>query len=368
MDYKDFKEYIKENIKGVIPEQYQQGTVNIQSVEKNNGIMLDGLTIMLPESNVSPTIYLNECYENYVDGDSMEHTLQHISDVLQKNAVPHQFDVSSVLDFEKVKDHIILKIVGLDANENRLQGVPHTVQEDMAFTYHIMVEHDKSGTGTMQINQMVFEHYSVSVEELHDIAMKNTVEQFPMTVQNMQEVMKEIMGQEMFGADFMEQGELKDVVDEIFNNMNGEAAFPMYVVTNEEKLNGAAALFYPGAMEQIAEKLGGNFFVLPSSVHETLIVPDNGDISHHKLKDMVQEVNATQVAVHEVLTEQVYSYDAKDKVFERADQKARRIATKEEKGEEKTSIMDKLKANKENVQEKRNMKVAIKKEEAALEM
>lgn len=368
MDYQEFREHIKENIKGAMPEKYQKATVSIQSVEKNNGMMLDGLTVILPDSSISPAIYLNKWYENYVAGESMENTLQHISEAIQRNTKFNQFDIPSVLEFENVKNHIILKVVGLDANRNRLQGLPHTVQEDMAFTYHIMVEHDKSGTGTIPISQTIFENYPITVEELHDIAMKNTVKQFPVILQNMQEVMREIMGKEMSGADFIEEDELKDALDETFNDRNREEVFPMYVITNKEKLNGAAALFYPGVMELIAEKLGGNFFILPSSVHEMLIVPDNGAIKYHELKDMVQEVNATQVAVDEVLTGQVYSYDAKDKIFERADQKEVRNAGKKEKGEERPAIMDKLRENREAVKEKGNIKTVTKKVEAGLEI
>lgn len=71
-------------------------------------------------------------------------------------------------------------------------------------------------------------------------------------------------------------------------------------------------------MDQAAEKLGGDFYILPSSIHEILLVPDNGDKAADDLRDMVREVNATQVSPEEKLTDNVYHYDSKEHIFELA--------------------------------------------------
>ena len=77
-------------------------------------------------------------------------------------------------------------------------------------------------------------------------------------------------------------------------------------------------------MENMGELLGNDFFILPSSIHEMLILPDDGQVDAEMLKDMVKEVNATQVAPEERLTDDVYHYDTKDHVFEKADRFAER--------------------------------------------
>ena len=92
----------------------------------------------------------------------------------------------------------------------------------------------------------------------------------------------------------------------------------MTVITNVQGINGAAAIFYPDQMDKIAERLGGDYFILPSSVHETLVVPDDGKMSFLELRSMVTEINATMVNPSERLTDEVYHYDSKDKVFEKA--------------------------------------------------
>ncbi len=91
---------------------------------------------------------------------------------------------------------------------------------------------------------------------------------------------------------------------------------PMMVMTNQEQMFGASALFYPEAMDQLAEKMGGNYFVLPSSVHEIIAIPNDGNSTAKDLEQMVHEVNATQVDPKEQLSERVYHYDAKERAFE----------------------------------------------------
>ncbi len=103
---------------------------------------------------------------------------------------------------------------------------------------------------------------------------------------------------------------------------------------------------------QAAERAGGDFFILPSSIHEVLIVPDNGEMGLKDLEAMVKEVNATQVAPADKLTDSVYHYDSKDKIFELGEKFVQRQAEKEaehaeERGEK--SVLGDLKAKKEEV-------------------
>lgn len=90
----------------------------------------------------------------------------------------------------------------------------------------------------------------------------------------------------------------------------------MYVVSNTETLNGASAVFYPEFMDQAAKELGGNYFILPSSVHEMLFLPDDGNMKSAELKEMVTSINADVVSPADRLTDSVYHYDAAEKVFE----------------------------------------------------
>ena len=105
-------------------------------------------------------------------------------------------------------------------------------------------------------------------------------------------------------------------------------------------------MFYSGVMDEIGEKLGSNIFVLPSSLHETIVVPDDGNMDFKALLAMVTEINATEVDTRDKLTDQVYHYDVTDKVFEKASRYEDRKQEKE-KSHEKKSVLEKLEEKKD---------------------
>lgn len=132
----------------------------------------------------------------------------------------------------------------------------------------------------------------------------------------------------MMGADMIASGMSQEDVDMMMDSMGIDDSNPMTVVSNDQSINGAAVMFYPGQMDKIAEQMQGDYFVLPSSVHEMLVIPDTGDFQHEELKAMVTEINATQVEPKDRLTDEVYHYDSKDRVFEKADKFADRQKVK----------------------------------------
>ena len=140
----------------------------------------------------------------------------------------------------------------------------------------------------------------------------------------------------------------------------------MYVATVPDKNSGAGVLAYQDFMDQAAEKLGGDFYILPSSIHEILLVPDNGDKAADDLRDMVREVNATQVSPEEKLTDNVYHYDSKEHIFELAEkfearQQEKAEAQIDEKSEEHGSVLKDLKDKQKEVAAKPPVKDAAEK-------
>ena len=169
----------------------------------------------------------------------------------------------------------------------------------------------------------------------------------PVKVENMADMMREI-----FRNDMLAEGMSPQEAEAMLEMMHADQV-PLTVVTNEMKVNGASALFYPEVMDQLAEKIGGNFFILPSSVHESLVLPDDGSQSIGDLKAMVMEVNATQVDPVDRLSDDVYHYDAQDKVFEKAQdfesRMAEKVAVKD--ADRKPSLHQKLETKKQESKE-----------------
>ena len=165
-------------------------------------------------------------------------------------------------------------------------------------------------------------------EQLHADAMANSEVVRPASMRTMAEVMTQMMGMS---------------VEDFPMDMSGPQ---MYVVTNEEGFHGAAAAFYPDFMDNAAKELGGNFFILPSSVHEMLFLPDDGHMNVSELRDMVTSINATEVAPADRLTDSVYHYDAEARIFEIGESWEARSAEREA---EKGSVLDALKEKQQSI-------------------
>lgn len=354
MNFDEFKQAIVDNIKDYLPAKFEESDVEVRQVLKNNDTVLDGLTIQDPDTNVAPTIYLNQFFEEYQNGRDLNDIIGDIADVYIANTVDKQMDVSIVTDFEKAKGNILPRLVNAEENQELLAQRPHMIMDDLAVTYHLEMGKSDNGNMSVAITNTILDMYNISQEELHDLAVANLEEKMPATFQGMSEVVKEMMlPQIMSDLDLSKEAAL-DYIEQMIPDGNEQ----MYVLSNDSKLNGAAAVLNEKAMEDIAEKVGGDFFILPSSIHELLVVPKQDGMELSDLEAMVQEVNATQVAPEEKLSDHVYEYDAKEKELYRADkadeheQKVEQKHAKEKGAEkEKVSIKDKLSQNKEKAAE-----------------
>lgn len=158
---------------------------------------------------------------------------------------------------------------------------------------------------------------------------------------------------------------------EMASQMIPDVPDTMFVLTNDTKVNGAAAILNDDTRQEIADKVG-DFYVLPSSVHETLIIPKDAGMELRDLEQMVQEVNQTQVALQERLSDHVYEYDAKEHELFRSDRAGERAKQKEEKRDEKKerpSLKERLAEKKNDVMKMhadRKQPTADKKKEAVI--
>ena len=268
--------------------------VDVLNVVKNNGLHLTGITIRNRESNMSPTIYLDGYFADYKDGRTIENICKEIVQVYEKNKVQKDFSLEQVTDFKNVKDRICFKLVNREKNAELLADAPYVEYQDLAVVFYILVSKDKNGITSITVRNSLMDMWGMDADILYYLAKKNTQRLFRGRVSSMMEVMAEIIGD---SADAFK-----------------DSAFPMYVATNVFKMNGACILLYDGVLKKFAEKIGGDFYILPSSVHEVIFVPANGDMDARYLIQMVREVNATQVAPDEVLSDNVYIYHA-DKDF-----------------------------------------------------
>lgn len=325
MNFEEFTKNVADNIKDYLPEKYEGAEVVLQDVTKNNDTVLTGILIRTDESNIAPNIYLESFFEQFENGKSFEDIMADIADNRVKNEIEQNFDVSMITDLEKVKDKVICKLINAEMNTSYLADKPHTMVEDLAVTYAIDLGENVGGRMTSPITNSLMKKYDITTEQLHEIAMNNLANS-QIEFRTMRDVLVEMLFPDGISPDdprsFMLPPE--------------EESPSMFVLTNGTKLNGATAILDSKTMENIAERLGGDFIVLPSSIHETIVLPLTPDMDRNALETMVQDVNAGQVAPQERLSDHVYMYDSKEKELVLADKMEERVKAREaSKGEKK---------------------------------
>lgn len=297
MTFNEFQDEVMQNIKYFLPEEYQNAEVRIHEVDKINE-SYTGLAIEMPGSGIAPSLNLDRLYEQYMDGSSLYEVMQNAANELPANTP--SVDKDMVLDYDQAKEHLFVRVSSADDNPDVRAKAPHKDMDGLMVTYHVEVGRTAEGVSSTIVTNELLKHYGISAEQLHADAIENSERLFPSKFANMNDVMREMMGGGPFGIPM-------DIEDS-----------PLNVITNSMGVNGAAALFYNGMMDRVGDKLEGDYFILPSSVHEVLAIADNGEMSHRELEAMVSEINATEVSPQDKLSDEVYHYDTKDRVFERA--------------------------------------------------
>ena len=250
------------------------------------------------------------------------------------------------MSFEDIKDSVICKVVNTDNNKDKLEGKPQEKIEDMTIMFATVIAQKEGERLTLPITNEMMNEMGIDQAQLKEAALANISEQ-NYSFKSMRDVLIDSM--------------FPDGVPE--NDPFIEMMLPpespdmqMYVLSNECNVNGAAEIFNKKAMDEIAEKLGGDFIVLPSSVHETIVLPINEDMDPKELEGMVQQINAGVVSDEDKLSDHVFQYDSESHELVRMDK------MEERKQEKEASVEKNDKSQDERGDKKAEAKTAIKEE------
>ena len=330
MDFKEFVNKLEQDLKDAMADISPGATVDVRSVEKLQDGSYTGITISPAGGNVGMNLNANQLFSQMQDGQSYEGVLAVAVSTAERGL--HDMpavDVSELMNYEAAKKYLCFDVVGSDRNTDILEKVPHTDKENISMVYRLQLDSTENGAATVLITNAMMEQFGVTKEQLHADAMENAQEIRPADFRTMAAVMAEMMGMP--------------------EEMMADMAPPMYVATNQDKVQGAAVMFYLDFMDQAAKGLGGDIFILPSSVHEVLILPDDGNMNAQELKEMVTSINASEVAPEDRLTDNVYHYDAQERIFELGEKFEARQAEKMAAKEERSSVLKDLQDKKQDM-------------------
>ena len=193
----------------------------------------------------------------------------------------------AIKNFETIQSKFVFKLIHAQKNEALLRTIPHIPYRDLAIVFYILFDVDENGTATIPITHELLEMWETTQEKVYQIAKKNIATLLPATLKPMQVVIEELTGMPYEGAE-------EDI---------------MFVLTNSIRNFGASCILYSGILDQIGGLFGENYFILPSSIHEVILIPESKSPPIDVLNDMVSEINETQLSVEEVLADHAYYYD-----------------------------------------------------------
>lgn len=293
MNHKEFAKKVQADISDRLGQDYKVCT---KEVIKNNGVAMQGLLIHSKGQNVTPTIYLEAFYERYRSGESWNQILDKILTVYRNGIPKEAVNMDFFSDFDRVKGRIVYKLIHAERNAELLAGIPHIRFLDLAICFYYAFSHKTLGNGSILVYNSQMETWKTNTVELLRLAQKNTRRLFGMVLLPMQDLLTELLKGEM---DDVSEGDLLDSPKDV----------SMQILSNRVRMFGAVTMLYPGVLQKLADELQANLYILPSSVHEVILVEDTGEEDILYLKQMVKEVNETQVLPEEILSDSVYYYD-----------------------------------------------------------
>ena len=296
MKYEIFKEIVVDTFKDYLPEQYRNMDLKVQSVNKVNRI-LDGITLISAgtDRNISPTIYINEMYEQYKNCNDLKEAIKTGAERMVK-AFSNCPEIPKI-ELSEAKDNIIFQLVNTEQNREMLAEVPHREFHDLTIIYRWVVKVDVNGIQSTVVRNSLVEQIGLNEEQLFKLAVENTRRIFPPCVKSMNEVLCEM---------FVKDGMPREVAEMMIGEMPADKR--MYVISNDKGINGAISMLYEDKLHTLAMELDSDLYILPSSLHEVIAVSAEMN-DPYELAEMVTEINMNQVALEERLSNQVYHYD-----------------------------------------------------------
>lgn len=291
MNYQQFIEEVERRVKEKIKGN-ETMTVYIHTAVKNNGKERKGITVSEKGIHISPTIYLEEYFQQFQEGKPIEKIVEKILQLYEEIKCSHPCEESLLQNYEELKGKFACKLIHRGKNEKLLNDIPYVPWMDLAIVVFVLLEVSPYGTATVLVRKEHLEIWGLTEAQLFDEAKKNTPILLPYQFCPMRKLLQEICP---YAVD---EGE--------------EEEESLYVLSNKLRSFGAASMLYDGILEKVGQKLGENYYILPSSIHEVIVVPESKSPVKQDLEEMVREINETQVEEEEVLSDRVYYFSRKE--------------------------------------------------------
>ena len=300
----DFEEFKNELMELVTQELDNRGIENISlkfsDINSPDG-MNERMIVSVGDSKMSMAFRLKEIFRDIENGEEMDCAVNRICNTIKESISVIETQEEGVkafiTDYEQVKDNTYLRLVPGDSPI--LNDAPHKKIEDMALVVSInLVDFsDEHGRSVVVVTKPLMEMYGIDEKQLFEEAERNSLKSEPLVLTPLGEMIKNLIQAE----------NLPDPADE---------GIIAYIASNKSGFHGASVISYPDFCKEAAETMGGSFFLIPSSVHEFILIKDDGTPKAKDLNRMIKNVNETVLEPRDFLSNQCYHYNAKSKTLE----------------------------------------------------
>ena len=259
-------------------------SVSYQKILKNNSVEQDGIVVHRDGSSIAPTIYISGFFLEYLNGRELDEIIKDILRILDESNSMVESGFFNIVDTSEPEKKVFMKLVNYEKNRKMLEDCLYDRVQDLAVLYCYMISCDGGITGSVKLSSKNCGVFNLTPEKIRKVALENTIRMFPPEFESMDSFFRRTL------------------------NFPGDSEIKLFLLTTNGKQDGAVSIMYTGILERIKKTIGTDFYIIPSSIHEVIIVPGNDPDQKAALEQMVREVNSTCVPVHEILSDRIYHY------------------------------------------------------------
>lgn len=305
MGYEELLHYFLDELRAAFSD---TATVDLHQFPKNNGIPVDTICISSKEASAYPAIYFSDCWNRYQNGESKEALLESIIQSCRSAVEQCPWDFSRALTYSSAQPYLAPKLIHRNRNQDLLRNVPYQAFLDLAIVSCLCFFSPGMPPASALIQNQHLDLWNIAPETLQMDAIQNLSQLLPPQLLPLDTLIYQIIREEISGLS--KEGESPDTPALIRELCGEPSESPMYVLTNTYRYLGAAGLLQENLLKQFAIQQGAGFFILPSSIHEVILIPETSGISPKELQNMLLEINTTMVSAEEWLSNEIYYYSA----------------------------------------------------------
>ena len=288
--------------------------VTVRKILKNNDTAFDSVTVKQPGCNMTPTLYFQDLKRSFDEGMEMDELARSVLSYSRTGSGVWPAEDFDPGDYSYFRDKVMFRLVSSGKNRQYLRHRPHRSNLDLEIVYYYQCRIGKESMGTISVGDEDLNRWGISEEDIYRDALRNTPILNPPVICPITDLLNSFLDPEegtdphtpVRDTDPEEGDEIEVPVYE--PDLYGNTPVPLLVLTNESKYCGAACMLYEGLLRNLSDEIRSDLFIIPSSIHEVLLLPDEGEFSEEELSALVCEINAHFINPSEILSDHVYRF------------------------------------------------------------